>query len=276
MTKETKVLWQERKLKIYELPHDILYKICNFSNIIDICYLQNTNKIIKSKLKRISNDILSYQLQLRNNTHYKNKIHFLGEPCLNESKQGTLQNFDSLNQGTLQNFVSLKQGTNSFIINQKTFYDSLNYYLINHLYQYKKIFYRNLQHKELFYKNFKDKNFKQFQFNIINFEKYYDSKYIKQISSHEITNKLFSNIFNFYVLNNFCDIRLYPNKLELLAFYNFLEIETFPNIYFNYFFKFLEQNNNPNIIDLKINYYNSILYKFHYKDNNVPLTFDQQ
>ena len=108
MSKETKVT--RSALKVYELPHDILYKICNFSNVIDICYLQNTNKIIKSKLKRIGNDILSYQLQLRNNTHYKNKIHFLGEPCFNESNQGTLRNFDSL-----------KKGTNSFIINDPLF-----------------------------------------------------------------------------------------------------------------------------------------------------------
>ena len=196
-------------LKIHELPNDILYKICNFSNTVDICYLQNTNKIMKSKLKRIGDDILSYQLQLRNNMHYKNKIHFPGEPCFNESK--------------------------AFIINQKTFYDSLNYYLINHLYQYKKVFYKNFEDKKIFYKNFKNKNFEQFQFYIKS-----DPKYIRQISSHEITNKLFSKIFNFYVLNNFCDIRLYQNKLELLAFYNFLEIETFPNFYFK--FTHLQQN----------------------------------
>jgi len=206
-------------LRINNLPLDIIYKICQFINIVDICKLKRIDKKMFCSISRIQPDLLSYQLKLQRD-----------------------------------------------FINCKSFYNWLNAYLTSHLHQYKKMFYKDYQflHRS-----------RNLQFYIKNFNKY--TKYIRPISSYNITNSLFDIVFTFYTNNNFCDINLFQNKLLLLVFYNFLKLEYYPNsdsYDFNYRFNFLEQNSNNYVDDLKLNYYNTILYKFHYRDY-IPITFDQ-
>lgn len=189
-----------QKLKVDDLPIDILYNISTFSNVIDLCNFQNINKKLRSKIYTINSDILSYQLYSKNT-----------------------------------------------LLNQTNFYNFLNYQLVNILYKYKKRGFLPPRDEEI----------------------------MPEISNDKFINKLFTNIFNFYVYNNFCDIRMYKNKFELFAFYIFLEIESFTNYNFNYFFNFLEKNHNSNLINLKIKYYNSVLYKFHSRDQCIFITFDQ-
>lgn len=213
-------------MNIQHLPVDIIYKICTFSNIVDICKFRTTNKTMYYKIMRIESDLLSHQLRLQNNTATRTT-----------NSQSRLE----------------------------LFYNWLNNYLNNHLHQYKRMFYKDYQflHKR-----------RLLQYYIINFNKNSDPKCIRPISNYKITNELFSKIFNFYIKNNFCNISIFKNKLLLLAFYNFLNIEYYPNYNFNYQFNFLEQNNNSKITDCKLAYYNTVLYKFHYKEN-IPITFDQ-
>jgi hypothetical protein len=180
------------KVKVTEVPLDIIYNICKFLNIVDICNFRRINKIIFYNITRVQGDLLSYQLRLQ-----------------------------------------------SDFINCNYFYDWLNTYLRHHVYQYRQMF--------------------------------------SNVSSHNTTNLLFDIIFTYYTNNNFCNIKTFPNKLLLLTFYNFQNLEYYTQSdynYFNYRFNFLEHNNIANINDLKIHYYNSVLYKFHYQDC-IQMTFNQ-
>lgn len=188
-----KVTFTETELQLGKVPLDIIYNICKFLNIVDICNFRRINKIIFYNITRIQGDLLAYQLRLQ-----------------------------------------------SDFINCTYFYDWLQCFILRHrVYQSTKIF--------------------------------------SNVSSHNTTNLLFGIIFTYYINNNFCNIKTFPNKLLLLTFYNFLNLEYYPQYdynYFNYCFNFLEQNNIANINDFKINYYNSVLYKFHYQDC-IPITFNQ-
>jgi hypothetical protein len=158
------------------------------------------------------------------------------------------------------------------------FHNWLNKYIIHHVYKYKRKYYKNY--------HFLNKTL-HFKLYITNFNKYKGASYksntsytlsdITPISAYDITNSLFEIIFTYYINNNFCDINKFSNKLLLLTFYNLLKLEYSPNsnhYSFNYNFNFLEKNNITNIYHLKIAYYNSILYKYHYKDF-IPMTLDQ-
>ena len=206
---------------ISKVPLDIIYKICQFMNIVDICKFRRINKIIFYNITLIQYDLLSYQLKLQ---------------C----------DFTNCNY----------------------FHNWLNTYLSRHLYQYKRMFYKDYHflHKK-----------RTLQFYITNFNKHRDISFIPPISSYHITNSLFDIIFTYYINNNFCNIDIFPNKLLLLTFYNFLKLEYYTDSNycdFNYRFNFLEQNDIANIDNLKIHYYHSVLYKFHYK-NYIPMTFNQ-
>jgi hypothetical protein len=87
-------------------------------------------------------------------------------------------------------------------------------------------------------------------------------------------NKLFETIFNFYICNNYCNIKYYGNKLQLCALYNFLQIEIIQNKYeTSYFIDFLNSFNNNKYHDTKIRYYNSIIESYH-TNNFFNVTFD--
>lgn len=153
-------------------------------------------------------------------------------------------------------------------INCEYFYHWLNTYLSTHLCQYKQLFYKDYH---CFYKHI---NLVVYIKNL----KKQGIQYIRPISSYQITNTLFDKIFTFYINNNLCNINKFQNKLLLFTFYTFLKIEYYPNSNsydLNHRLNFLEQNKySINVDDLKVYYYNSILYKFHYKDY-VPITFEQ-
>ena len=50
---------------ISKVPLDIIYKICQFMNIVDICKFRRINKIIFYNITLIQYDLLSYQLKLQ-------------------------------------------------------------------------------------------------------------------------------------------------------------------------------------------------------------------
>lgn len=133
------------------------------------------------------------------------------------------------------------------------FYNFLNYNIIIHLYKYRKKYYK--------------KGSKEFLSHFI----LYNCMPIN-FTDNTFINNLFNKIFYFYVTNNYKDLCIYPNKFELCALYNFLQIEVFC-IYdnFNYWFDFLESFTNK-YRDVKIKYYNSVLDSIH---NGIILNFDQ-
>jgi hypothetical protein len=84
-------------------------------------------------------------------------------------------------------------------------------------------------------------------------------------------NKLFDRIFKFYVYNNYCNIKFYPNKLELCGLYNFLQIEIVQNKYeTEYFINFLKSVKYDKYEDVKMRYYNSIIDSYHTDIYSVP------
>lgn len=204
---------------INKAPVDIIYNICKFLNVVDICNLRRIDKVLFYNITRIQCDLLSYQLRLQ-----------------------------------------------SDFIDCNYFYNLLNSHLSQRVYQYKQMFYKDyLTNKRI-----------SFQY-YIKLYRFTSNSNVSNVSSHNTTNLLFEIIFTYYINNNFCNIKTFPNKLLLLTFYNFQNIEYYPQsdyYSFNYRFNFLEQNNIANTNDLKINYYNSVLYKFHYQDY-IPMTFNQ-
>lgn len=202
---------------IDKVPVDIIYNICKFLNVVDICNLRRIDKVLFYNITRIQCDLLSYQLRLQ-----------------------------------------------SDFINCNYFYNWLNSHLSQHVYQYKQMFYKDyLTNKRISF---------QYYMKLYRF-----TSNVPNVSSHNTTNLLFDIIFTYYINNNFCNIKTFPNKLLLLTFYNFQNLEYYPQsdyYSFNYRFNFLEQNNIVNTNDLKIHYYNSVLYKFHYQDY-IPMTFNQ-
>jgi hypothetical protein len=149
---------------------------------------------------------------------------------------------------------------------KKLFYGLINYYVSYQLTKYKK----------MYYKEYNTYNPKFFKYYVLNFHEYhvFPFQYISNISENNIINNIFNKIFRFYVINNYTNIENYPNHLELLILYNFIQIETFQNTYnFRYMFDFLESINNSCYYDIKIKYYNYILNTIH--TNNVPFTFNQ-
>jgi len=145
---------------------------------------------------------------------------------------------------------------NNIRVTEHFFYNFLNYNIIVHLYRYRKRYYNKKNNNKISLRNF-----------IL-----YNEMQIDTIENVYLNN-LFQKIFYFYVFNNFCHLSLYPNKFELCALYNFLQIEVFSiSENFNYWFDFLESFK-LSYRNVKIKYYNSMLDLVH--TSVVIFSFDQ-
>ena len=147
-------------------------------------------------------------------------------------------------------------------------YDSIQYYLTDYFYKYKRIFDIDFWNVKMIDKcNF-------LKHYILNFEKYhhYPTHFIRNITNSKMINSIFNKVFKFYVNNNYIYIKAYPNRLELFVLYIFLQIEVQKNISnLDYTLDFLESSTNT--ISIKQRYYNHILSNLHL--DNYLITFDQ-
>lgn len=126
-------------------------------------------------------------------------------------------------------------------------YDYLNSYLSECIKKYRRIFFKEFYWSKHLY------NEKFFKYYISDFDNFY---YFADMS---IVNKIFIKIFRFYVTNDFCDVRSYPNSLELLGFYNFIKIQKRDVYNIDYYHNFFESLSNKLYYDIKIDYYKYVL-----------------
>ena len=101
---------------------------------------------------------------------------------------------------------------------------------------------------------------------------YFEKKtiYIQNYTIDNITNNILNNIGK-----NIQTIKDYPNKLELVLLYNYIQICK-NNFNINYFVPFLKtQKNilNDNMYNVKLNYYEYVIYAIHYNWLFQNLTF---
>lgn len=128
---------------------------------------------------------------------------------------------------------------------------------------------------------------------------YLDSTYLKDIKRTNcdfkfLKNKALASIFNkiyaYYIkdlqINGIfikgADLEKYPNKLEIVILYNFINMECFANLYnIDYCFKFVndlytkKEIIHESFYDLKLKYYNYILDVDRYHSNYIKLSFNQ-
>ena len=152
--------------------------------------------------------------------------------------------------------------TTNIMYLQNLFYSFINYYLVTFLYKFRKnnIAYNNAQYLR----------------NYIMYYSYtsYRGNFIDGITNNFNVNLLFDKIFYYYIYTDYAHISTYPNKLELCALYNFLQIEIFQNKHdFDYWLDFLESLNKTRYSDIIFRYYSSTLDIYH--THNVCLTFAQ-
>jgi len=232
-------------MNIVNLPTDIVYEITKYVSLQDISHLKMSSFVFNKKINNVQNNIILNNMKI----FYPKKI-------------------TNLNQTTSCSYnCSYNYNYSDYIIYLKRlFYGAIHYYISYQLRTYRKMFYEEYMYKPNV-KFFKP-NVKFFKYYVLNFNKYHDNS----ISENNMINNIFNKIFRFYVLHN--NIENYSNHLELLVLYNFIQIETLQNTYnFKYMFDFLESINNSSYYDIKMKYYNYILYTIH--TNNVPFTFDQ-
>jgi len=140
-------------------------------------------------------------------------------------------------------------------------YNFINYHITVHFYKYKRIF-RNQCGNPI--------DGRDNLYNLYNFIMYTK---VEDITTNNKINALFYKIFYFYVNNNYCNISEYPNRLEICALYNLIQIEIFnPKNDFDYWFNFLESFQ-YGYNDVKMNYYNYILNNCH--TENIHLKFEE-
>jgi hypothetical protein len=154
-------------------------------------------------------------------------------------------------------------GVTNFNYLQSLFYSFINYHLVTFLYKFRKnnLSYNNAQYLRSYIMCYSYTSYR------LNF--------VDGITGNPTVNLLFDKIFYYYVYTNYVHISTYPNKLELCALYNLLQIEIFQNKNdFNYWVDFLESLNKNVYSDVIFRYYSSTLDIYHV-GTNLHLTFDQ-
>lgn len=155
-------------------------------------------------------------------------------------------------------------GVTDVIYLQNLFYSFINYHLVSVLYKFRKsgLIFNNTRYLRSYIMNY-------------SYKTYRNMHYIDGIVNNLNLNMLFDKIFYYYVYTNYSHISSYPNKLELCALYNFLQIEIFQNKNdFGYWLEFLESINQKVYSDIIFKYYSSTLDIYH-TANSVGITFDQ-
>jgi hypothetical protein len=220
---------------------DIFHKICKYLSIKDISNLQNTNLDIYKKIQCLHNNIMLRELK---------------------------------------NFTN---DTMDVIMLKDNFYIYLASFLNSSCLKY-------IKHNKLLYID--NNTCHQYDMNSFKFLK------------NDIIKNIYNRIFNFYIKNkynkyfddindvndynelnlsfiNHKNLEQYPNKLEMIVLYNFINMECFTNLYNrNYLFDFLNSlyTRKPIIddifYDLKYKYYSYILYVEHYTPYFIKCTFN--
>jgi len=241
------------------LPDDIIYEIAKYISIRDFCILSATSKSSNQRLKSLQSSLIIYNFK-KYNIHYKN---------------GDIQNLKELFYNCIENYLI------NNIYKYKLPRDYRNYYfncfkehLLNN-----NVYYRNCRFEYLYNELQSINNIEQDNFeNSINYESLETNSNSNTNSNTNINwyvNFIFGKVFYWFVYNNYCNIRKYPNKFELYALYNFLQIEVYQNkMGFAHLFNFLESiANTTRYYNIRLKYYSSILDTLH--TNPFTVTFDQ-
>jgi hypothetical protein len=218
-----------------KLPNEIVYKICEWLDIIQVNRLYLVNKSTRKRILNIQDLLISNELM----------------------------RFDK------DNLLSVKKKFN-LAESKYFFYHFLTYNFDLYCEKYKFVFrnYFGWKIDEL-----KDITLKDL---IIRYRSdveipyYYEEsegRIIKPIFDNVILNKLYEDIFSYYIQNDFKNLENYPNRLHLMILYYFIHIEMYPNIYTNdRMFDFLNRISYHEFYDVKLNYYTIMIEVMHNGD----------
>lgn len=235
------------------LPDDIIYEIAKYISIRDVCILSATSKLSNQRLKILQSSLIIYNFK-KYNIHYKN---------------GDIKNLKELFYECIENYLI------NNIYKYKLPQDYINYYFncFKEHFLNNNVYYRNCRFEYL-YNQLQNINYESLETNFFT-NSNTNTNTDSNTNINWYVNFIFGKVFYWFVYNNYCNIRKYPNKFELYALYNFLQIEVYQNkAGFAHLFNFLESiANTTRYYNIRLKYYSSILDTLH--TNPFTVTFEQ-